>query len=335
MSARREGIASVSFAHDGPFARLLNSSIRVTAPADVHLPHYRLAPSWFRRVALRQSLQGLTHLLNEGNVPFSGDPRSTSFASGDAKLIADLGLRSGVVFHGTDARDPYLSMSRHDYSFFRDADADWIASVAQRAAQNRAQVEELGVQTFVTTPDMLLHVPGATLLPISVDATRWSDPSQALSRGVPRVLHRSSRSNLTKGSRHIIPVLEELHALGRIVMMKTPVVSNERMVELVKSADIVVDQLQTGTYGVTGVEAMAAGRLVVANIDAHLALSDQDRPPIVHATPASFRETFLRILASLDEMRQTAAQGPEFVRRVHDGTEAARVLRAFLSSSSG
>ncbi|PRA81984.1 hypothetical protein CQ045_04565 [Microbacterium sp. MYb66] len=271
-------------------------------------------------------MRELTHVLNEGNVPFSSDPRTSSFAA--EVRAGDYGRRPlGVVFHGSDARDPALAKEIDEASYFFDADPEWTRMVGERAARNRAEIAALGIPTFVTTPDMLAHVDGAELLPLSVDTHGWASGRPVMESAVPRVLHRGSGSKYTKGSKYILPALEALESAGRIELLTSPVLPHHAMAELIKSSDIVVDQVQTGTYGVTGVEAMAAGRLVVANISAHS--GDVERPPIFHATPLGFTAAMEEILDSPDSARRVAERGPGYVDRVHNGQAAARVLRRF------
>ncbi len=324
------GIQSESFAHDGLLTRLLRPGTKVTARAGRSLPHYRLAPSIFRKNAARSAMRSLTHILNEGNLAFASDPRTSSFV--DEARAGLFGHRIlGVVFHGTDARDPALAKELDRASFFFDADPDWAQLVGKRAARNRSEVAELGVPTFVTTPDMLPHVPGARLLPISVNSQDWATARPAMDRAVPRVLHRSSGGTYTKGSKYILPVLHDLARSGRIELVSPPVLPHETMAKLIKTSDIIVDQLQTGTYGVTGVEGLAAGRLVVASLTAHLRIPDLERPPIVHATPTTFEAAIDEVLETPDAARSLAERGPDFVARVHDGRAAARILHEFVN----
>lgn len=328
-AASMTGIPSASFAHDGSLTRRLRPQTRVTTRTDHPLPHYRIAPLLLRKLFTRLATGQLSHLLNEGNLAFASDPRRFSFSDEVRTNMFD-GQKIGVVFHGTDARDPTLAMELDQSSFFFDADADWVDSVGRRAARNRAQVAALGVPTFVTTPDMLAHVPGSTLLPISVDAREWQASAPAFEREIPRVLHRSSGGAFTKGSKYIRPVLKALAHSGLIELIDPPVLPRAEMADLIKNADIVVDQIQAGTYGVTGIEAMAAGRLVIANINAHIGGSEEASPPVLHATPISFEEVMRQAVSGDVDVRSLAARGPRYVERLHDGRAAALVLREFV-----
>lgn len=330
-AVRRTGKANCSsLSHDGPVARLLRRNLRVTLSADRSLPHYRLTPFRYRRHVLSRIASETTHVLNEGNVPFASNPHSTSFSSEvSAGCFRDAVV--GVVFHGTDARDPELAKQLDDSSYFYDADEEWVKIVSRRAQQNRSEIEDLGVPTFVTTPDMLRHVNGARLLPITVDQSAWRTQSPPFENVIPRVLHRSSGNSYTKSSKYIIPTLEALRDAGRIELVNTPVVRHSSMRTLIQTSDIVIDQLQTGTFGVTGLEAMAAGRLVVANVWAHSEIGASQMPPIFNASISNFSSRMNELLESPALMSSLASSGPSYVRTFHSGEVAAKVLVDFVS----
>lgn len=272
----------------------------------------------------------VTHLLNESNMPLVGDPHATRFTD-EAEMYRRLGVRTAVVFHGSDARDPERSIELNEHSFFTEADPEWMQRLGEQARRNRRAVAAAGLPTFVTTPDMLQHVEGSVLLPITVSPARWAAADAPLHRTVPRVLHRpSANAAVTKGTRHIDRALELLERQGRIERIRTGVVSHDAMPALLHSADIVIDQIQTGAYGVIAIEAMAAGRVVVSSVSEHTRRVLGGIVPLFDANPATITAVLDNVLADRDRAREVAASGPAFVRQWHDGNTAATVLDDWL-----
>lgn len=319
-------------AFDGPVSRLLRDR-RVNDSSDRSLPHYRLAPPWLRRVRVRQLMGAVTHLLNESNMPLIGDPHATRFTD-EAEMYRQLGVRAAVVFHGSDARDPRRSIELSEHSFFTEADPEWTRRLGEQAQRNRSAVASAGLPTFVTTPDMLQHVEGSVLLPITVSPARWAASDVPLRRAVPRVLHRPSASTTaTKGTRHIARALETLERRGKIETIRSGVIAHDEMPALLHSADIVIDQIQTGAYGVIAIEAMAAGRVVVSSVSEHTRSVMGDAVPMFDANPATLPAVLDNVLSDRERAREVAASGPAFVDRWHDGGAAARVLDDWLCES--
>jgi glycosyltransferase involved in cell wall biosynthesis len=101
--------------------------------------------------------------------------------------------------------------------------------------------------------------------------------------------------------------------------------------DMVRSADVVIDQFTTGAYGTLSCEAMAAGRVVVAHIsDAVRTLVGSDLP-IVNATPATLREVLEGLLDDRDQAMKIGLASADFAGRYHGGGYTARVLDSFIT----
>jgi hypothetical protein len=169
---------------------------------------------------------------------------------------------------------------------------------------------------------------------VVVDPAEWAAIPALEVRVRPRVLHRPSRSiPPIKGSDVIVPVLEELHRLGIIERIEDPgQIAADQMPALVASADIVVDQIRTGSYGVAAVEAMMAGRVVVGNIAADVRAAVPDEIPIVDADPGHLADVLTEIAGDWPGLIARGQAGREFSAKWHSGARSATTLTPFLES---
>jgi glycosyltransferase involved in cell wall biosynthesis len=181
---------------------------------------------------------------------------------------------------------------------------------------------------FASTPDLLLDLPGATWLPLAVDVERWAAPARP-PQSRPRVLHVPTSG--MKGSDVIDPVLREMDAKGYLEYVHPTGMRHADMPGQMASVDVVVDQIRSGVYGVTAVEAMVSGALVMGHVsDAVRALLPAD-PGIVEAAPEDFAAAMQRTLDARSEWPELVARSHDFAHRWHDGTESVRALSPFLS----
>ncbi|MCW3814985.1 hypothetical protein ONA91_11010 [Micromonospora sp. DR5-3] len=321
---RHRGVPATSFAFDlAPPGRRRHGDFRF--PVHHRVPAHRLTTPWGRAVRLSRALRTATHVAVDGFLPLSGPDLEA-----DLRGLVGQGRRLALIAHGTEVRDPEAHRDRLPFSYYADADRGWVDAV-RRAAGNRALATRLGLPVFVSTPDLLLDLQSATWLPVTVDPRPWSTARPALAGGGPPVvLHRPSRSlPPIKGTELVDPILRDLAARGLIRYLRPESVPHDAMPALVAQADVVVDQILTGSYGVAAVEGLAAGRLVVGYVcPATRALMPED-PPVVDAPPSTFGEVMRRIVADPESFARRAAQGPRFVRRWHDGRTAAAVLAPF------
>ena len=301
-------------------------------PAHHTLPHHRTTTSWGKRLRIHRLLNDVTHLAADGFLPLFGRLDSSHIGA-DLLRLRTLGMDIALIAHGSDVRDPDVHMARYSSSYFHDAPEDWVELMRSRSRLNRDTARDAGAPVFVSTPDLLLDLPTARWLPLMVDLAAWRSSRPAFSEGVPRVMHVPSRRvPPIKGTAHIDPVLRKLHASGKIVYLRPAVQPHVVMRALVTQADIIVDQIQTGSYGVAAVEGMAAGRLVVGYLGTEVKALLPERPPIVDAEPAVFADVMETILANVESYSELASSGLAYAERWHSGLASAQALNQFLGS---
>lgn len=328
---RLDGVAAINV-HQRPANDAYGFPADIAVSGDI----VRLSSHWRRRqfaaVAERYS-----HVIIESGRPIFG----TLFDLDVAREIAALrgrGVAVAHLAHGTDLRSPRIHCHFSEFSPFRDADGDPNGEFQVGADRYARLIADTGAPVFVTTPDLLRDQPTAHWMPVIVDPERWAAPEPPLSRTRPVVLHAPTNSHI-KGTALIEPTLRRMHAAGLIDYRPVSGVPASQMPDLVRAADIVIDQVRLGIYSVAAVEAMAAGRIVIAHLHddvvEHVAAATGTRPPIVSCWADELEVCLEDVLADRDNARQEAAAGPEFVRRVHDGALSARIVAdAFLASPS-
>lgn len=301
-------------------------------PADISVPPnvHRFSRRW-QRTLLEYVSTNFTHVVYEAEMPLFGELFSGGIEAEIAVLRAS-GIRIIMLSHGSDLRSPSLHRERDPWSPFheRNPRAERLEGIV---ARNRASLSRLDAPVLVTTPDLLDDWPSATWIPLAVDPKRWENDAPVLERSRPRVFHAPTNA-WVKGSDLIDPMLWRLHNAGVIEYNRVSGVPADLMPQLYREADIVLDQFRIGTYSVATVEALAAGRLVVARLfggaRSHVETETGREIPVVEASVESLEERLLEICADRERFAARAALGPGFVRAVHDGRLSADVMANFL-----
>lgn len=304
------------------------SKVRLTSDHPVPLGAFHLSREWQRNEF--SVAQRATHVINESLRPMFGSLYRYD-AEREINALQMAGVSVAVLAHGSDFRSPSLSRSRTRWSPFhnREHKAE-IARLQQIADLNTRTLRALGVRVFVSTPDQLADIPEASWAPLVVDLAPWLDASRPLrTEGPPRVTHVPSKGWL-KGTGLIAPPMESL-ATRRVVEYRPLAgLSHDQMPGALGAADIVLEQFGVGSYGVTAVEAMASGRVVVAHIlpdvRAHIRSFTGLDLPIVEATPDNLEEVIAALAADPERRLHVGAASREFARTVHDGRMSANAL---------
>jgi len=256
----------------------------------------------------------------------------------DAVLMQRMGKKVGVIFHGSDIRDPLAHAIRNPYSPFHEVEskdkrarssespAIDMSKESAESLQLREEARELQksseinrglipqlrakkIPFFITTPDLFLEVPDAHWLPAVIELEKFKVVAEnypILRDDKLRVLYIPSRSWM-KSSDLIVPVLEKLAGEGLIEFknwVENGAVKHEQIPEILASSDLVIDQF-IGLFGVFALEAIASGRIVMTFIDddhAHHAT-----PPHINITPETL-EAEIRRVAALRERSMIRVQ---------------------------
>ena len=243
------------------------------------------------------------------------------------------GLKVAVVFHGSDIRDQLHHAKMDELSPYRNpVDPAEFEAVRIRADQTRLVARKLNrhrIKHFVTTPDLLHELPDATWLPAVVDIDKFKTNTPIKSSGGPfKVLFLPSNGWL-KSEGLVTPVLNDLEKAGVIKLVAKGAVSNAEMPALIESADVVIDRFD-GVVGVASIEAMAAKRLVIANVAPWIYNKAEVTPPVIHATPKTLADKLQEIAGNNFNHQQITDAGFEYVSKWHDGRESATRLNHWL-----
>lgn len=267
---------------------------------------------------------GFTHVLTESGTGPLGSLNG-GFIDEQLPVLVEDGLSVGLILHGSEIRDPRRHVHRQ-YSPYTVKD-DLTHRLEQATARLRRHLEGLEIPTFVTTPDLLEDVDG-TWLPVVVDFPRWAGVAEPFVNPVPTILHLPSRSRL-KGSEYVDPLLRRLEAEGKIRYLRPEThVPPEDVIGLVEHADIVVDGIVIGAYGVMSCQSLAAGRISIANLS-ELGLLGQECP-IVDANPGTLDGVVHELLADRDRWKELSTAGRDYAAKYHNGAYTADVLKPFL-----
>ncbi|RZT58059.1 hypothetical protein EV140_2296 [Microcella alkaliphila] len=326
-----DGVAAINV-HQLPAGDTFGFPADIAVSGDI----VRLSSRWRRR-QFSAIAERYSHAILESGRPLFG----TLFDLDVAREIAALrerGVRVAHLAHGSDLRSPRIHREYSRFSPFHDDDWDARDALQEGADRYARLIAATGGPVFVTTPDLLRDHADAQWMPVMVDPARWAATEPPLERPRPVVLHAPTSPRI-KGTPLIEPTLERMHAAGLIDYRPVSGVPASDMPALVRSADIVIDQVRLGIYSVAAVEAMAAGRVVIARLDddvvSRVEMLAGERPPLLSIEPDDLEARLSSLVSDRDDARELAAAGPAFARRVHDGTLSARVVSAaFLASAS-
>ncbi len=245
-----------------------------------------------------------------------------------------------VTFLGCDIRQRYFCNANFPISACAEPDCYTGECDRETDAFKKKRVERFSRyahKMFAVSPDLLHFLPqGSELLPCySVDLSEWQ-PVRKAQDGKFRILHAPTR-RAVKGTKYILEALEKLknkHKIVELVLVEN--IPHDRVRELYSQADLAIDQLLLGWYGVFSVEIMALGRPVVCYIREedlkYVPAEMRQDMPIINANPSNLFDTLEQVLEERHKLEAIGERSRAYVEKWHDPMKTAQRMKKVYES---
>jgi len=220
-------------------------------------------------------------------------------------------LRKGVVFQswGSDLR----GRSVREVSYLRRADAVIVGSFLTRRLAPEGPW------------------PAYEVVPPAIDLGGWepveNEPGPKL-----RIVHAPSK-RAVKGTEAVIEAVHALRSRGAPVELDlVEGVPHREARKRFADADVIVDQLRVGWYGMFAIETMALGKPVVCFLDEEAAAETAAEfgldVPIVRSGEEELPDVLERLVETRAELPEVGRRSREYVEKVHSHVNVARRVLA-------
>jgi glycosyltransferase involved in cell wall biosynthesis len=216
-------------------------------------------------------------------------------------------LRKGIVFQswGSDLRGRAAS----EVQYLRSAGAVIVGSFLTRRLAPRGAWPEYDVA------------------PPAIVLTDW-EPSPVEPGDVLRVAHAPSKRRI-KGTDAVLAAIDSLRARGAPIELDLiEGVPNREARLRYAAADVVIDQLRIGWYGMLAIESMALAKPVVVHLDEQAAVETEEafgvELPLIRADEHDLEEVLSDLVDRRDSLAELGRRSREYVERVHAHTTVAR-----------
>lgn len=187
----------------------------------------------------------------------------------------------------------------------------------------------LAQRIFVSTPDLLEWSRNAIWIPNPLDLEMYPyvgvNKSRANGIDPIKILHAPSKRWL-KGTEHVLSAIKRLKNEGyNIELILVENMPHKEAVEYYKHADIVVDQLLIGWYGMLAQECMALGKPVCVYLREDL-LGYIPSHPMLNTTCDNIVENLRQLIEDPTLRSDLGEKGRRFVEKIHSSDKIAGKL---------
>lgn len=247
----------------------------------------------------------------------------------DIIFLKLLGKKVYFHFPGQEVRLSTVFADVNPYHYVRELRDIFIHQPDRIKVLMRDFLVSICDAVFVLDPEILTYVPGAQIMPRALHEADW-EYSGFNQNKRPLIVHAPS-SRKIKGTDAFLAAADQLQSEGcRFDVKLIEDVPYSEAVCAYREADIIVDQLRIGWYGVLAVEAMALGKPTVAYIRDDLWRDHGATLPIVNANPDNVADV-LRVLIKDSSLRmRIGLKSREYFLAEHTAkTAGAKLLEVY------
>ncbi len=184
-------------------------------------------------------------------------------------------------------------------------------------------INKLVDKSIVGDYSLLSFSPHSTVIRQAIDLSKLPFIGCNSKNKTIRIIHAPSKRKL-KGTKYILKTIERLkkdgYSIDFVLVENMP---NQEAIEIYKTADIVVDDLLQGPYGILAIECMALGKPVIDYVRDY---SNYKNLPIVSANPENVYEKIKMLIENHNLRIELGKKGRKYVEENHDSRKIAENL---------
>ena len=232
----------------------------------------------------------------------------------DLEIIKSKGKKMIMHHWGNDVRFHEQARENNPYVYTGDSPSNEV--IHRRLSQISQYVDEAIVQDYEVYAYVEPYYKKVHVVPISIDLTSFEPafPRRDVKR--PLILHAPTNPDF-KGTVAIEAAIRHLKESYDFEYRRIEGMNHEEAIQLYRSADLIVDQIRCGSYGLLSVEAMALGKPVIAFIRSDVAAKFPSELPIMNANPNQIVTAIQRLLEEPSLRVELGIRGRAYVEKYH------------------
>ena len=242
----------------------------------------------------------------------------------DVYLYRLFNFKCFAEFHGSDIR--FLYNRQVEYDYYKNESPSALKHIVSINCFNRLLKHVSGI--IIHDYELLPHIPENSkpvyIVPLRVNISEIVPKYPELTPGKkPLIVHSPSRRS-TKGTEGILEKLKEVKGDYEFILVENK--PHEEAMEIYRNADIIIDQISLGTYGVFSIEAMAMGKPVITYISPDVRKQFPEELPVISTDFDGLPDTLDSLIADPKLRYDVGVKGREYVERYHDHVKVTKYL---------
>lgn len=251
----------------------------------------------------------------------------------DLDMLARSGKPMVMQHWGNDVRMGSIASAYNPYVYTGDSPKE--EEIHNRLSQIGKLIPFGIVQDYEVHAYVKPYYKEVDVLPLAIDVSRFQPVYPKEEEACPLVIHAPTNPAF-KGTVLVEQVIDKLKRECPLRYLRIEKQRHTDAIALYRQADIIIDQILCGSYGLLSVEAMALGKPTVVFVrDDLMGTFAQGIPPVCNANPDTLYDVLRVLLRSGSVRRQRGIEGRKYVEAYHDSGVVVKQLLALYSRVIG
>ncbi|MDB5197684.1 MAG: hypothetical protein JWP88_2055 [Flaviaesturariibacter sp.] len=245
-------------------------------------------------------------------------------------LIKRFSRKKFISFLGSDIRNPEISLRLNPYfpAAFHDPGYEYKHESTEASQKIQADFSAAGFKAIHWGTDLYndpKFFPEHYNIPLAA-VNHYGKQNKEQSRDNVLIVHSPS-APVAKGTTHVLKAIEELQHRNitnfRFQLLKD--ITNDEYQKYLADADILIDQMIWGGYGIASVQALALGKVVISYLlPQRLEIIYGKECPVVDANIDNLADVLEGLIGNYERRAEISRKGIAYYYKVHSPVSVAK-----------
>lgn len=270
--------------------------------------------------AINKTKENAIKLISENDVFHFHFNSSLVLDNSDLPLLKELGKK--VIMHhwGSDVRMYSKAIKLNPYIKVKTMDENYIKSKLEYLSTYISDCIVADFELYEYVKDFYKNI---HFVNQAIDLENYK--VRNFKNNKLTIVHAPSAPEI-KGTNYIIKAIEELKEKYDFEFKLVQGMAHEEAKKIYEKADIIIDQILGGSYGLFSIEAMALGKPVICWITDYMREKYPKELPIISANPDNIKEKIEYLINNKEILNDLGRQGREYVEKYHDSNIIAKQI---------
>jgi len=230
----------------------------------------------------------------------------------DLQLLNELGKKVIMQYWGSDVRMYSKAVKMNPYVKVKDINEDGI--------KRRLELISKYISNCIVDYELVEYVKdyhsNVHYTTVTIDLKKYNFIKETHNKKL-LIVHAPTAPEF-KGTNYILKAIEELKVKYDFDFKLVQGMTHEHAIKIYEQADLIIDQILTGSYGVFAVESMAMGKPVICWISDFMKEKYPKELPIISANPDNIEEKIEYAIKNKDILKDIGIKSRSYAEKYHD-----------------